>query len=82
MKKPPVPKYITITDPEGATLGYGGPFVPVTHRCVFIGEECFGLDNFCKLFDYRSDTKMLIMKELGWGDYESGSFDRFTWERK
>jgi hypothetical protein len=57
----PMKKYITIIDPKGATYGYGGPLVPVSH-CVLLDTNVFhGFESIRKLFpDHQSMVDFLV----------------------
>lgn len=43
-------KFITIVDPMGATLGYGGPNVPISHSVLFENKVFYGFESVQKLF--------------------------------
>lgn len=42
---------VTVVDPEGATYGYDGPFVPISHRFLIGNGELSGFESTYKLFD-------------------------------
>jgi hypothetical protein len=52
--------YITLVDPEGATLGYGGEFVPISHRVLFENKVFHGFESAIKVFrDHREMMELL-----------------------
>lgn len=56
-------KYVTIVDPKGATYGYGGPFVPVSHSMLFEpkNKQFFGFESIQKLFpSHQSMIEFLV----------------------
>jgi hypothetical protein len=43
-------KFVTIVDPQGATLGYGGPDVAISHSVLFENKVFYGFESVQKLF--------------------------------
>ena len=54
-------KYITIVDPVGAELGYGGPAYPIGHRVLFENKAFYGFESIQKLFpSHQSMVDFLV----------------------
>lgn len=72
-------KYVVIMDAQGATLGYGGPYHPITHRIGADKAGVFGLDNLVKLFP--SDKEAIEFIKLAFSS-PTGTQGRFSWQHE
>lgn len=43
--------YITVINPQGATEGYDGSYVPISHRVLYENKQFYGFESTAKLFD-------------------------------
>lgn len=69
---------VVVTDPHGATYGYGGEWVPITTRVLFERGQAFGHENLQQkvVTAERQEFIRRIATE------PRGTFGRFTWERE
>lgn len=69
-------RYITVVHAKGATLGYDGPFVPVSHRFFWDGTRAQGAQSLTRLFRSEQEMVMHFQKFIG---SDSGEFGDFKW---
>jgi len=72
-------KYITIIDPQGATLGYGGPFVPISHRVLAEKGEFHGFESVQKLFSSMQGMAQVLTQIPAQGAGATGGIRNLTW---
>lgn len=72
-------KYITIIDPRGATQGYDGPFVAISHRVLFDGRSFHGFESLSKLFDTHQELIDFLVKVFAQPVGASGEYKGLTW---
>lgn len=74
-------KYITITDPYGATLGYDGPFAPISHRILVESGQFHGFESVQKLFPSVDAMAQALTaaSARGIGIWSSGGLQNLTW---
>lgn len=71
--------YITIVDPAGATLGYDGPFLPVSHRILFENKVFYGWEGINKLFDQHIDLMNLLNDLITHPNGSTGKYQSLEW---
>lgn len=69
--------YITVIHYKGATLGYGGPYVPVSHRFLWDGTRAYGAESLVRLF---STKQQLVDHFSQFVSTSSGICGDFSWE--
>jgi hypothetical protein len=74
-------KYITVIDPQGATYGYGGPFVPVSHSVLFEpkNKQFFGFESIQKLFSSHQAMVDFLVMAVDPASGASGGRHNLTW---
>ena len=72
-------KYITIIDPQGATHGYDGPHVAISHRVLFDGRSFFGFESANKLFDTHQELIDFLVKAIAQPAGTTGEYKGLSW---
>lgn len=72
-------KYITIVDPRGATQGYDGPYVAISHRVLFDGRSFYGFESANKLFDTHQELIDFLIKAIAQPTGASGEHKGMAW---
>lgn len=72
-------KYITIIDPNGATYGYGGPAVPISHRVLFENKVFYGFESIQKLFPSHQAMIDFLVAVVAQTPGASGGIRDLTW---
>lgn len=68
--------YITVVHAKGATSGYDGPFVPISHRFLWDGMGAYGAESLSRLFHSHQEMTEHFQKFVG---SSNGQFGDFTW---
>jgi hypothetical protein len=71
--------YITIVDPAGATVGYGGPPAPISHRVLLEGKVYYGFESSTKLFDSPVDQMQFLNRVSQQPSGTTGSHGNLEW---
>lgn len=71
--------YITITDPAGATYGYDGPSVPISHGILFENKVFYGFESSVKLFDSHKELMDLLVHIIAHPSGTAGTHKTLQW---
>jgi hypothetical protein len=73
-------KYITIADPNGATRGYGGPFVSISHSVLYDGKAFYGWESIQKFFPKHQAMVDFLVNTVAHPVGATGAFGALTWQ--
>lgn len=71
--------YITIIDPKGGVYMGDNSDVAISYRILCENGSMYGYEPFVKKFNSQQEL-LLFLRMIA--ENESGTYDRFTWERK
>jgi hypothetical protein len=67
--------YITVVNPQGATMGYDGPYVPISHRVLYDNKQFHGFESVAKLFDSHQSFVDFLQYCIKAGVGANGTFN-------
>lgn len=69
-------RYIIVIDEKGATDGYDGPYVPISHRFYWDGTGAVGAESLTRKFKSRQEMAEHFQQFLS---APSGTYKNFSW---